>query len=58
MFACVEAADDVDLVSYSNSAEDFAQSWLDRYPQPQPLYEKLKTLYQKDLKYFPVKSNS
>ncbi|OQR77211.1 dipeptidyl peptidase 3-like [Tropilaelaps mercedesae] len=45
---------DVDLISYPNSPEGYAQSWVDRYTEPRSLYDKIKKLYNKDLKYFPV----
>lgn len=47
---------DVDLITYESTAEGFAQSWIDRYNPQNGLYDTLKNLYNKDLKYFPVKN--
>ncbi|XP_022709014.1 dipeptidyl peptidase 3-like isoform X3 [Varroa jacobsoni] len=49
-----KASGEVELLTYDNSPEGFAKSWLDHYPKSEPLYKQIKTLYNKDLKYFPV----
>jgi len=46
---------EVELRSYESTPEGFVQSWLERYQQPDGKYKALRQLYEKDLKFFPVK---
>lgn len=51
------AADDVELLMYASTPEGCAQSWVDRYTDPEPLYKAIKELYTKDEAHFPLRKN-
>jgi len=45
---------EVVLKTYDSTPEGFAQSWVERYNQPEIKYKSLRQLYEKDAKFFPL----